>query len=207
MREEEPNIYEKSDNVQEDEKGRPEEERVEFDKAPEEEQIKRFKALKSLFAYKGELKDEEAKKRANYYDFFSNVYKYTDRFKISGLTTKKEHDEAFRQAEKGNKLIKAVLDYFLEIKKSQTGVNNYNVLGMDKDGLFVMMPYEGNPFFDIENKQLKVEKLVSLFKWCLGTFADGGKAIGREPPKELKDQIDALSDDLEAILKYVNQFK
>lgn len=59
-----------------------------------------------------------------------------------------------------------------------------------------------------KGRQLNIEKLKKLFKWSLNVFIDGGgEKIGRKPPKINDNEIKSMVDDLEDILKHVNEYR
>lgn len=58
-----------------------------------------------------------------------------------------------------------------------------------------------------KGRQLDIEKLKKMFEWSLDTVIKGGEKIGRKPPKINDEEKKALSDDLEDILKHVNQYR
>ncbi len=190
--------------------------RKRFDDVPREEQIERFIAVQSFFLDKDELinkkikgKDinEEDINRANYLNFFENINKYTDRFKAEGLDSK-QVAKVFQEALAGNKIIKRSLEYFLEVKKMQT--NQKNSMGFDLDALNKEIDENRYNFATSQEKgrQLDVEKLKKMFKWSLNTLINGGgEKIGRKPPEISEKEREALADDLEDILKHVNEYR
>lgn len=103
--------------------------RKRFDEVSEEEKIERFVALQSLFVDKNSLINKSAKEedinKANYFDFFKNVYKYTDEFKIDNCN-KQQVADFFKQALSGNKLIKESLKFFFGVKKNAKWFRKYN---------------------------------------------------------------------------------
>ncbi|MBI4692012.1 MAG: hypothetical protein HY773_01010 [Candidatus Terrybacteria bacterium] len=186
-----------------EEMAKTEKERKKFDEASEQEQIERFLNLKSLFADKDRLENKKDINRANYFDFFNNVYKYTDKFKIEGMNDK-QTAEMLEKARAGNKIIDDALDFFLEVKKNQGGEKNL----MEESGSALEMTLSGAryDFADAKSYQLDVDKLIKLFDWSAKTFIKGGEVIGRKPGIR-EEEIKPLSEDLEAILKHVNAFR
>lgn len=189
----------------------PEKRRKRFDDVPEEDKIERFGALQSLFAEKNNLIAKGAKEedinRSNYFNFFENVYKYTNEFKM-GNCNQREVAEFFRQALSGNKIIKESLKFFLESKKMQSGLENSMQNSLAE--LNNLIDFDRRQFATSEEKgrQLDVEKLKRMFEWSLNVFIDGGgEKIGRKPPEIKDEEKKALSEDLEDILKHVNQYR
>ena len=180
--------------------------RERFDKVSEKEQIQRFVDLKSLFADKKKLTGEEDKekiKRANYFDFIKNAYKYPDEVKIEGVENSMHYSQLFSQAEYGNKLIKEVLNIFLDFQQSDNKPDfEHNLQSTEQltKALF------DTSFLKKENNQvlLDVEKLKKMFRWCLVAFVEKGKSIGREPANINEKDIDKLCDDLEDIINQMN---
>lgn len=192
------------------------EKRQSFDEVSEAEKIERFKNLKLLFSGKDKQEhgSEEAK-RANYMDFFENMYKYPDRFKMEGKSTE-DISKTFNMALGGNKIIKNSLDFYLAVRKNQ------HVAGSSLDKKLIKasrqnmqsvqsslertIDYGNYSFADSKSYQLNVDKLKNLFRWSLNSFIDGGAKIGREPGVK-KEEIEPLCEDLEAILKHVNSYR
>ena len=180
--------------------------RERFDKVSEKEQIQRFVNLKSLFADKKKLTGEEDKekiKRANYFDFIKNAYKYPDEVKIEGVENSMHYSQLFSQAEYGNKLIKEVLNIFLDFQQSDNKPDfEHNLQSTEQltKALF------DTSFLKKENNQvlLDVEKLKKMFRWCLVAFVEKGESIGREPANINEKDIDKLCDDLEDIINQIN---
>lgn len=176
-----------------------------FDEVSEKEQIQRFVNLKSLFADKKKLTeqggDKEKMKRANYFDFIVNAYKYPDEIKIKDGEEPIDYSQIFSQAETGNEIIKEILKIFLKFKKNDNKLNSNLFLGnlglvMEKDMSFI----------EEKNDQvlLDVEKLKKMFRWCLIAFVKKGKSIGREPADINEEDIGELCDDLEDIVNQMN---
>lgn len=187
-----------------------------FDEVSEKEKIERFSAVQSLFAdknglvarrSKGEDVNEEDINRSNYLDFFENVYKYTDEFKMDNFN-KKQVAELFEQALTGNKIIKKSLKFFLESKKMQSNLKNTMQGSLGE--LNNQIDFDRRQFATSEEKgrQLDVGKLRKMFEWSLNTFINGGgEKIGRKPPKINEEERKALADDLEDILNHVNEYR
>ncbi len=184
------------------------EKRKSFDEVSETEKTERLENLKSLFAdmYKLDYGSEEFK-RGNYMNFFENVYKYPDRFKMEGKTIE-DISKFFNTALGGNRIMKNSLDFYSAVKEHQPAIESSKQNMRSAQSSLERRINEGNyGFADPKNYQLKVEKLKELFRWSLNSFINGGGAkIGREPGVK-KEEIEQLCEDLEAILKHVNQYR
>lgn len=183
--------------------------RERFDEVSEKEQIQRFVNLKSLFADKTKKlirKDEEneeekeKRKRANYFDFIKNAYKYPDEVKIEGVENPSHHRQFFSQAEAGNKVIKEILNIFLDFKQ-----NNNELEFVPSADSLKMALLDDTSFLERKNGQilLNMEKLKKMFRWCLIAFVKKGEFIGREPGVN-EEEIDKLCDDIEDIINQIS---
>lgn len=171
-----------------------EKERKSFDEVDEKEQMSRFSDIISLF---DEQKGKE--QRAKYFDFFKNVYKYTDRFTVEGMD-KKRIDELFSGAKDGNEIIKDSLEFFLEVKKGDKKRWSAALDGLNK----TIDECHRGIYADSKNRQLDVDKLGKLFRWSVDSFIKGGEKIGRKP-KVKNQEIEPMAQDLEVILGHVNR--
>lgn len=168
-------------------------ERKNFSEASMEEQIERFKILKNLVS-----------NESVYFDFLENIYKYSDKFKIDGMTPEQVAD-AFEEARGGNIIIKSAISSFLEIMKAKSKAPNQQDWSLeDLEGK--IKQYAGNSkFADTEYNGLNIDKLVGVFKWSLEAWVSGGEKVGRNPTVS-KEEIENFSNDLKEILETVNRF-
>lgn len=176
-------------------------ERKSFSEVDEGEKIERFKRLNNLFKNPSDSTDGVG---TQYMDFLQNAYKYGDLFKMEGHNPR-QIGELFIQAEKGNKIIKVALDFYLQVKKSQSNSDNR----LDDAGEALDYEIEMNSqFTDIKNGgSLYYDKLVSMFEWSLNAYIAGGEKVGRPTPDIEPEEIKGMADDLEAILRNVNSFR
>jgi len=184
-----------------------------FDEVSDEEQIERFLSLRSLFANKEELTKEEDIERANYFDFFENINNATGLYKVEGLNSVEVKNFLIRE-QKGNRIIKKALDYYLEVrknldaklKKQEGREEKMDEKQIELDNLidFDRLDLAAN---STEGRKLYVDKLKELFQESLGIFVNGGGKIGRKPPEMKEEEKKALAEDLEDILKHVNQYR
>lgn len=184
-----------------------------FDELSKEEQIARFKNLKVLFADKDkDGLNQDEKSRANYMDFFENVYKYLDKFEIPGADESKKQ-RIFETARAGNAIIKQALEFFLAVqKRSETNNKSGDKQLIEKSAQEVIfnlrslksiIDTDNYGFADQKTHQLYIDKLKNFFKWSLETFILGGEKIGRTQGVK-KEEIEILCNDLESILRHVN---
>ena len=189
--------------------------RVKFEMAPEQEQIDRFSAIKSLYVDRSNGQNKDDKKRADYFQFIQNSYKYAEKYPLTVdgvVATEKQKREIFSEAISGNEIIFSALNYF-QAAKSQDGSverkNSYNDWLKDLERTISLRggkSRDKNKYFaDTENKQLNVEKLVGCFKFSLDAFTK--QKEGRTAPEGLTEEISPMSDDLETILKKVNEWR
>jgi len=150
-----------------------------FDSVSEEERNERIENLSNVL-------DRES----SFSSFWSNVYKYTDKFNV-GTDDKIKKREIFAEASDGIDLLRSVLEYF------EDG-SSLPVVASNKGGRFVSF----NDKSDLIG--LDVNKLPKMFKWTLDSFVDGGDKIGRNVDIN-KDDIEKLVSDMEEILKKVDK--
>lgn len=169
-----------------------------FNEAPEDEQIRRFGDLKSLF---GKIKGREGRDQySQYSDFFENIYKYPDEFAIKGLDDQGKR-KIFDDAAAGNRIISKALGVFLEAKKDPERAREAMRTVMEE---IISSGHHG--FVDKETKRFNVDKLSGLLGWSLGAFTASGGKIGRTPPKISREEIIRMVGDLETILRQTNQY-
>lgn len=175
------------------------ESRKDFTEVGMQEQAERFKHIATLYR-----EDPQVPGSGQYSDFWDNVYKYPDRFKIEGYNSE-QVEKTLSQAAHASEIIKESLRFFGAVMRAKRG-DTPNLV-KSQLGEFEMALSRAPRFSDNKNKQLKVDPLVGVFNWSLVTFKLGGAKIGRIPQNLTDQDIENMTDDLRSILKQVNAFR
>jgi|GEM_PF-6654997 len=132
------------------------------------------------------------------------MYKYDDEVNISGLE-KGKSQEVIQDVVRANHLIKAALDYYLQVKKVDAGVagatDNLESGLQDLEGA---IETHSRGIANRENKQIKIESILQIFRWALTSSIPLGEKYGRTIDYS-NDDIELFCDDLKAILTVVNR--
>ncbi len=176
-----------------------------FDAVSEEEKIKRFSAIQSLFKEQGKAKTPGEKSRARFFEFVQKAPNFAQK-----LGEDKDH---LRHRRNACEIVKSALNYFLEVKKNvatgskdssaQTNLeSSINRAAMDR------VP-NAESLADTKTKQLNVEELSRQFEESFNDFCSrGDRVTGRSPGGDTTiEEAEPMTIDLKEILTHVNQYR
>ena len=175
-----------------------------FDAVSEEEKIKRFSAIQSLFKEQGKAETPGEKSRARFFEF---VQKAPDFAQKLG-----EDKDSLRHRKNACEIVKSALNYFLEVQKnvatgskdSSAQINlesSINRAAMDR------VP-NAESLVDTKTKQLDVDELSRQFEQSFNDFYyNGVRVTGKSAGDMAPEEGEMMAGDLKEILTHVNQYR